>query len=266
MKDGSVRAIFGFTARGMTRSVKGVLFGLLLAVPWAAALFLRLLIWRGVQVPLGGVTLYGILVLAYITGFLIPLSTLFFGTSLIADEVEGGTLPYLFGRPVRREKVFLAKVAAMAAVLAAGSWLSIAGTYLLSLSIDGTAALGREMGTLLGDLGTAGLAVLAYGALFAFIGLAVKKPLFWGLIIGFGWENLVAWLPGFLKRLTLLFHIHTLLPHSAQPQGVVQQMLAASESRAAALVFLAVYTALFLALGCFLSRKMEASAAEREEG
>ena len=94
----------------MTRSVKGLLFGLLLAVPWAVALLLRLLIWRGVQVPMGGVTLYGILVLAYIVGFLVPLSTLFFGTSLIADEVEGGTLPYLFGRPVRRERLYLAKV------------------------------------------------------------------------------------------------------------------------------------------------------------
>jgi ABC-type transport system involved in multi-copper enzyme maturation permease subunit len=266
MIDGAVRAIFSFTARGMTRSVKGWLFGLLLGVPWAAALFLRLLIWRGVQVPLGGVTLYGILVLAYITGFLVPLSTLFFGTSLIADEVEGGTLPYLYGRPVRRERVYLAKVAAMVAVLVAGSWLSITGTYLLSLSIDGAGAVGREMGTLLGDLATTGLGVLAYGALFAFIGLAVKKPLFWGLIIGFGWENLVAWLPGFLKRLTLLFHLHTLLPHNSAPQGVIEQMLAASESRTAALVFLAVYTALFLVLGCALSRRMEAAAAEREEG
>ncbi len=266
MMEGPVRAVFGFTARGMTRSVKGWLFGLLLVLPWAAALLLRLLIWKGVQVPMGGVTLYGILVLAYVTGFLVPIATLFFGTSLVADEVEGGTLPYLFGRPLRREKIFLAKVAAMTAVLAAGCWLSILGTYLLSMSIDGAGALGREAGTLLGDLATTALAVAAYGALFAFLGLAMKKPLFWGLIIGFGWENLVAWLPGFLKRLTLLFHLHTLLPHSAAPQGVVQQMLASSESRVIALAFLLVYTALFLGLGCVLIRRMEASAAEREEG
>ena len=104
------------------------------------------------------------------------------------------------------------------------------GTYLLALSIDGAAAMSKEWTTLLGDLGTTALGVVAYGALFAFLGLALKKPLFWGLLIGFGWENLVAWLPGFLKRLTLLFHLHTLLPHSAQPQGLVQQMLAASEA------------------------------------
>jgi len=266
MIDGRLVAIFGFTARGMTRSVKGWLFGLMLGVPWVAALFLHLLIWKGVQVPMGGVTLYGILVLTYITGFLIPLSTLFFGTSLIADEVEGGTLPYLFGRPVKREWLFLSKVAAMIAVLAAGVWTSVLGTYALALSIDGAGALSRELGALAGDLAVTGLAVLAYGALFALVGLALKKPLFWGLLIGFGWENLVAWLPGFLKRLTLLFHLHTLLPHSAQPEGVIQQMLASNESRFAALAFLLAYACLFLFLACLLIHRTEASAAEREEG
>lgn len=266
MTGGPEFAIFGFTARGMTRSVKGWLFGLMLGVPWLAALFLRLLIWKGVQVPMGGVTLYGILVLTYTTGFLVPLSTLFFGTSLIADEVEGGTLPYLFGRPVKRERVFLSKVAAMVAVLTAGVWTSVIGTFALALSIDGSAALSREAGSLAGDLAVTGLAVLSYGALFAFVGLALKKPLFWGLLIGFGWENLVAWLPGFLKRLTLLFHLHTLLPHSAQPQGIVQQMLSSSESRFAALAFLVAYAGFFLFLACLLIRRTEASAAEREEG
>ena len=97
MLDQATRALFGFTVRQMTRSLKAWLFGLLIAIPWLAAILLKLLIAKGVGVPLGGVTLYGILVLGYVLGFLVPLSTLFFGTSLIADEVEGGTLPYLFG-------------------------------------------------------------------------------------------------------------------------------------------------------------------------
>ena len=89
--------------------------------------------------------------------------------------------------------------------------------------------MAREAGTLLGDLATTGLGVLVYGALFAFIGLAMKKPLFWGLIIGFGWENLVAWLPGFLKRLTILFHLHTLLPHPTAPQGLLNLLASSRE-------------------------------------
>jgi ABC-type transport system involved in multi-copper enzyme maturation permease subunit len=265
MLDQATRALFGFTVRQMTRSLKAWLFGLLIAIPWLAAILLKLLIAKGVGVPLGGVTLYGILVLGYVLGFLVPLSTLFFGTSLIADEVEGGTLPYLFGRPVRRERIFLARYAATVAVLAAGCWTCVAGTYLLCMTTD-PGALTREIPALLGDLSTVTAGVAVYAALFAFLGMALKKPLFWGLLIGFGWENLVAWLPGFLKRLTVLFHLHTLLPHSTAPQGLVQQMLAANESRLSAGIFLAAYEVLFLALGCLLIRRMEASAAEQEEG
>ncbi len=261
--DSATITLFSFTARQMTRSVKGWLFGLMVAVPWGVVLLLRLLIAQGVPVPMGGVTLYGMLVLGYVLGFFVPLSTLFFGTALIADEVEGGTLPYLFGRPIRREKLFLVRYAAMTAILLAGAWASVLGTYALAMAGGSPAG---ELGTLGGDLVTVGLGVVVYGALFSFLGMALKKPLFWGLLIGFGWENLVAWLPGFLKRLTLLFHLHTLLPHASGPQGLLQQILASSESRLAALLFLLAYEALFLILGCLIVRRMEASAAEREEG
>ena len=66
MLDHATRALLGFTARQMTRSVKGWLFALLLVVPWGITLILRLLIAKGVSVPLGGVTLYGMVVLFYV--------------------------------------------------------------------------------------------------------------------------------------------------------------------------------------------------------
>ena len=266
MLDHATRALFGFTVRQMTRTLKALLFGLLACVPWGVALLLRLLIARGVQVPMGGVTLYGMLVLSYIMGFLVPLSTLFFGTALIADEIEGGTLPFLFGRPIRREKLFLVRYAAMTAVLVAGCCISVLGTYVLTLSGSPGHPLSGELGTLAGDLFTVSLGVIVYGALFAFLGLALKKPLFWGFFIGFGWENMVAWIPGFLKRFTILFHLHTLLPHASAPEGIIQNLLASSESRVAALVFLAAYLVIFLALGAWFIRRLEAGAAEQEGG
>jgi len=266
MFDHATRALFGYTVRQMTRTLKALLFGLLVCVPWGVALLLRLLIAKGIQVPMGGVTLYGMLVLAYVMGFLVPLSTLFFGTALIADEIEGGTLPFLFGRPIRRERLFLVRYAAMSAVLVAGSCLSVIGTYVLTLAGSQGHLLSGEIGTLVGDLVTVALGTLVYGALFALLGLALKKPLFWGFFIGFGWENMVAWLPGFLKRFTVLFHLHTLLPHASAPEGVIQNLLASSESRTAAILFLAVYLALFLALGAWFIRRLEAGAAEQEGG
>jgi ABC-type transport system involved in multi-copper enzyme maturation permease subunit len=261
----AARAIFGRTVSQMVRSVKGVIFLLLAAFPWGVALLLKLLVLQGAEVPLGGSTLYGTIVVGYYLGFFVPLATLFFGVSLVADEAEGGTLPYLFGRPVPRMTVLLAKVGAMAAVLCALIGGSLVGTYLLCSLEAGAGAVARDAGTFLADMGVLALGVLVYGALFAFIGLAFKKPLFWGFFLGFGWENLVAWLPGFLKRLTVLFHLHTLLPHPTAPQGLLN-LLASSESKVAALAFLAFYGVAFTLLGCLLVRRMEAPAQEREGG
>lgn len=264
MLDNATRALLGLTLKQMTRSIKGWLFIMLALLPWGVMLLLRLLIAKGVSVPLGGVTLYGMVVLFYVLGFLVPMATLFFGVALVADEVEGGTLPYLFGRPVRRERLFLARYTATAVGITGGCWLSILGSYLIGVSEGGAANLGKDLDTLLMDLLTVALGACVYTALFSLLGLALKKPLFVALILGFGWENLVAWLPGFLKRLTILFHLHTLMPHGSGPTGVVQQLLASTESKLAASLFLVFYWAAFLLLSCFLIRRMEASASERE--
>jgi ABC-type transport system involved in multi-copper enzyme maturation permease subunit len=261
----AARAIFSRTVSQMVKSAKGVVFALMALFPWGVALLLKVLVLRGADVPLGGSTLYGTIVVGYYMGFLVPLSTLFFGVSLIADEAEGGTLPYLFGRPVPRPTVLMAKYAAMAAVLCVLFAVSLAGTYLLCSLESGAGAVARDAGTFLADLAVLAVGVLVYGALFAFVGLAFKKPLFWGFFLGFGWENLVAWLPGFLKRLTVLFHLHTLLPHPTAPQGLLN-ILASSESKVAAVAFLAFYGTAFLVLGILLVRRMEAPAQEREGG
>ena len=46
----------------------------------------------------------------YLQG-LVPLTGLAFGTSILLDETGGGTLPYLFTRPVPRSSILLAKLA-----------------------------------------------------------------------------------------------------------------------------------------------------------
>jgi ABC-2 type transport system permease protein len=262
----AVRGIFFRTVSQMVKSAKGVVFLLLGAFPWGVAILLKLLVTQGVEVPLGGSTLYGTIVVGYYLGFLIPLATLFFGVSLIADEAEGGTLPYLFGRPVPRHSVLLSKCAAMGAVLCVLVCGSLAGTFLLCSLEAGSGAIARDMGAFLMDLAILSAGIAVYGSLFAFVGLAFKKPLFWGFFLGFGWENLVAWLPGFLKRFTVLFHLHTLLPHPTAPKFLLQNLLASSESKASAVGFLAFYGVVFILLGCLLVRRMEAPAQEREGG
>ncbi|MEJ2420180.1 MAG: ABC transporter permease [Acidobacteriota bacterium] len=259
----AVKALFGFTVRQVLFSVKGLVFLLLALIPWAIALLLQALISKGVSVEMGGFTLYNMLVVLYYLAFLIPLASLFFGVASIADEVEGGTIGYLFGRPVPRSLLYLVKLAATTAILGLGICLSMFVSFLLTRA-SASGGLGRGLGMLGMDLVTAVLGVAVYTALFSFIGLAFKKPLFWGFLVAFGWENLVAWLPGFLKRFTVLFHLHTLCPQPTNPTGLVANMLAASESKTAAFAFLFFYLILFSVLACWKIRRMEVSAGKEE--
>ena len=51
------------------------------------------------------------------------------------------------------------------------------------------------------DLGMLVVGLAAYGAVFAFVGARIKRPLVVGLVFAFGWEPAVLLFPGYLKRL-----------------------------------------------------------------
>jgi len=71
------------------------------------------------------------------------------------------------------------------------------------------------------DLGVLGLGLAAYGALFALVGAAFKRPLVVGLGFVFGWELVTLILPGYLKRFTLAYYLQTLVPHSMPSNDTV---------------------------------------------
>ena len=53
-----------------------------------------------------------------------------------------------------------------------------------------------------------------YGALFAWIGAALNRPLVVGLIFVFGWEQAALLLPSYLKKLTIAYYLQALVPHA----------------------------------------------------
>jgi hypothetical protein len=67
--------------------------------------------------------------------------------------------------------------------------------------------------TLLTDLGMVVLGLAAYGAVFAFVGARLKRPLLVGLLFALGWEPVVLLAPGYLKRLTVSYYLQALVRH-----------------------------------------------------
>ncbi|MFH0803289.1 MAG: ABC transporter permease [bacterium] len=251
MNQEALRSIFMRTARHAA-SRSGLIF--LAVFPWLAMLIFYSLFVKGRVTGFAAYNPYQFVLMGYYLGFFIPLSSLYLGVSLISSEMDSGTLPYLFTRPVPRSLLFLAKFAGAFSALSVLVILSQAGTYALSLRM--TYFSGQSILDFLAAAGVSVLGILVYGALFSLLGLALKNPYLAGFLIGFGWENMAGWLPGFFKRLTILYHLHELLPYPPM-RGGPQDLFYQAEYQWAAFAFLLGYGAIFLLLSCLTISSME---------
>src|SRR4026207_2264642 len=55
------------------------------------------------------IAIFGVMIWLLFLRFIVPVLGVFYGTSLIADEVEDKTITYLFTRPIRRGAVLFGK-------------------------------------------------------------------------------------------------------------------------------------------------------------
>jgi ABC-2 type transport system permease protein len=244
----AARAVFDVSLEGLLWSRRTLGMGALVAMPVVFALVYRLVLagkWT-VQ-PITPGDMYALLVVLYWVRNVLPLVALFYATALVADEVEGRTLTYLTTRPVSRDAIFAGK---FAAYLVTGLVLALPScvlTFFLLLTSRGLSAVGPAAVDLLRDVSVLALTLLAYGAVFALLGVLLRRPLVPGLVFLYGWE-LLANLPGYLPRLTLTAWLRSLVSHRPAQEGLAglfQQVLPPSQ----ALPFLLVVSALCLYAG-----------------
>ncbi|HKF65473.1 MAG TPA: ABC transporter permease subunit, partial [Vicinamibacterales bacterium] len=106
--------VFDISLGQMLWSRRSVLLGLLVGAPVILAAAVRLYAATS-QLPvintarLSGPTLFGIMIWWLFVRFIVPVLGVFYGTALIADEVDDKTITYLFTRPVRRASVLIGK-------------------------------------------------------------------------------------------------------------------------------------------------------------
>jgi ABC-type transport system involved in multi-copper enzyme maturation permease subunit len=163
--------------------------------------------------------IFGLMIWVFFVRFSVPVLAVFYGTSLIADEVEDRTITYLFTRPIPRAAVLLGKYLAYLVCTVFVVLPAVVMVWLLVVPVGGRLADGffdltKDLGVLV-----AGLAV--YGAVFALVGARFKRPLLTGLFFVFGWEVLVLALPGSFKRLTVAYYLQGLVPHAMPADSAV---------------------------------------------
>jgi ABC-type transport system involved in multi-copper enzyme maturation permease subunit len=259
--------VFDLSLGQMLWSRRTIFLALVVSAPVILGVIIRILTSAGIGGPVrlgggpivSGPSVFGLFIWLLFLRFIIPVLGVFYGTSLVADEVEDKTITYLFTRPIARGAIVVGKYLAYLAATVLVVLPAVLVLYFLIVPI-GSGSLAAAYPVLLKDLALLGIGLAAYGSLFAWVGSQFKYPLVTGLVFAFGWEQGIMLIPGYLKRLTISYYIQGLVPH-AMPQDSALSILRIvsrdSLSVTTSLVMLGVIWLSFLGLAAWTISRRE---------
>jgi ABC-type transport system involved in multi-copper enzyme maturation permease subunit len=251
----SVRRVLDLSIGEMLWSRRTLFMALLVAVPIIVALAGRVMQLAGTATvrvngaDVGGAEMFGMLMWVFFVRFSVPVLGVFYGTALIADEVEDKTITYLFTRPVPRGAVLVGKYLSY---LACSVLVVLPATTIVYFLVMPLGSVASTFGGFAMDLGVLALGLAAYGALFALAGALLTRPLIAGLAFVLGWEPLALLMPGYLGLFTVARYLQALIPQPAPADGTVSFLRAAlrgspSVAFSLGMLFLVVVVALGVA-------------------
>jgi ABC-2 type transport system permease protein len=253
----AARQVFGLFGTLAVKTGKIRVFALLGLIPIALAVLVRILLHGRA----GDMTaVFTEILMVFFLQFYIVILTLFYGTSVTAEEIENRTLTYLITRPVPKPAIVLGKYTAYGVLMFALVAASLVPSYvILNAGRLGQLSVVRDLFV---DLGVLGLGILAYGAFFTFLGTFLKRAIIVGLSFGFGWENVIQYFPGSTQKFSVVHYLKSLLPYrpvsGGGGRGVALLLFRLEPTPpVAAVLMLAAIAVVFLALACWLFRRKE---------
>jgi len=260
--DGAWR-VFELSLGEMLWSRRTIFMAVIVAGPVLLAIVARLVQAMGIAplrvegVGVGGGVIFGTIIWGPFLRFIVPVLGVFYGTSLIADEVEDKTITYLFTRPIRRGAVLVGKYLTYLVCTTLVVLPSVMIVYFIIVPFRGIPA---SFTSLVTDLGVLALGLAAYGAVFALIGAAMKRPLISGLVFVIGWEPFAQLMPGSLHWFTVAQYLHWLMPHAMPSDGAVallKPLLARAPSPVTSVFLLLVILGVALGLATRVTESRE---------
>lgn len=260
---GAARRVFDLSLGEMLWSRRTIFMALVVGGPVLLAVIVRALDVLGMTAlrvngrAIGGISVFGVMMWMLFLRFIVPVLAVFYGTALMADEVEDKTLTYLFTRPIARGAVLMGKYLAYIVCTVLVVLPSVMLVYFLVVPFRDVAG---SFGSLVTDLALLALGLAVYGALFAFVGAFFKRPLVIGLVFTFGWEQAVMVLPGYLKQFTIAYYLQALVPHAMPSDGMtslLQGFFRETPPMTVSLFWLGTYAVLFLWLATRIVERRE---------
>jgi ABC-type transport system involved in multi-copper enzyme maturation permease subunit len=146
---------------------------------------------------------------------------IFFGcvavfTNLFRGEVVDKSLHYYLLAPVRRDVLaagkYLSGVLTTMFIFTAMTVLSYLLMYVPSPQFVGSYLLGGPgLSHLMSYVGITWLACIGYGAVFMLLGLLFRNPVVPAVLV-FGLESINSMLPSLLKKISVIYYLHSLAP------------------------------------------------------
>lgn len=169
------------------------------------------------------------LIFATIFQFFYLRLAIFFGCvgvflNLFRGEMLEKSLHYYLLTPVRREVLlvgkYLAGVITTSIIFCTGTALALAAilVHVPRPAAEQYLFAGGGLGHVLTYIATAALACIGYGGVFLLMGFLFRNPVV-PVVLVLLWEAANPFLPQLLKRLSVIFYLHSLIPISVPAQG-----------------------------------------------
>jgi ABC-2 type transport system permease protein len=148
-------------------------------------------------------------------GFVVPVATLLFASSMFGDPIEDKTLVYMWLRPVSRARLTIS--AALTSFLI--TWPLIAPAVAPTAACTGG---GRTL--VVATIAACTVAIAGYTGVFVALGARVKMPLVWGLLYIIMWEKYVAKTSAISKALSLRAYGTSVLSQLTGVKGTAEHL------------------------------------------
>ncbi len=196
--------------------------------------------------------------------FLSPFVALFYGTSLVADEVENKTITYLLTRPIQKYIITLGKFFAYVVIALFIQLPPIMITYVMLINDSRMPLDSSEVLYLLAkQVWVQVLSIIVYGSIFNFFGTRFKHPIISGLLFAFGWEKIVLIVPGMVRKFSVVHYIISIFPSAMDidkrlvMMGMPQMLEVNLSSSVFSIIILFAVAIIFLGLSIYTIHNKE---------